>query len=138
MTEGTYPDRPKHGMAGCREMVECLNQKFGGWAYLNLGPVTPAYRFIDRYTPNRLRWWFCKKQKQLDRASRTTQMSISTKSWDSSDCLCFRKTFHGRKHEVLSESRMRLAVHVRFDEWDVKTEHGPDNETPADERAGYR
>jgi hypothetical protein len=22
--------------------------------------------------------------------------------------------------------------------WDVKTEHGPDNEAPADERAGYR
>jgi hypothetical protein len=31
-----------------------------------------------------------------------------------------------------------LAAHVRFDERDVKTEHGPDNEAPADERAGYR
>ena len=27
---------------------------------------------------------------------------------------------------------------VRFDERDVKTEHGLDNEAPADERAGYR
>ena len=48
------------------------------------------------------------------------------------------ETFRGRKHEVLSESGMRLAAHVRFDERDVKTEHGLDNEAPADERAGYR
>jgi hypothetical protein len=27
---------------------------------------------------------------------------------------------------------------VRFDERDVKAEHGLDNEAPADERAGYR
>jgi RNA-directed DNA polymerase len=50
------------------EMVKCLNQKLGGWAnYFNLGPVTPAYRFIDRYTTNRLRRWFCKKHKQPGR-----------------------------------------------------------------------
>jgi len=47
------------------EMVKCLNQKLGGWAnYFNLGPVTPAYRFLDRYTTNRLRRWFSKKHKQ--------------------------------------------------------------------------
>jgi hypothetical protein len=28
--------------------------------------------------------------------------------------------------------------HVRFDERDVETEHGPDREAPADERAGNR
>jgi hypothetical protein len=78
------------------EMVKCLNQKLGGWAnYFNLGPVTPAYRFIDMYTTTRLRRWFCKKHKQPGRASSTTLMSISTKSWDSSDCQCFRKTFRG-------------------------------------------
>jgi RNA-directed DNA polymerase len=50
------------------EMVKCLNQKLGGWAnYFNLGPVTPAYRFLDRYTTNRLRRWFCKKHKQPGR-----------------------------------------------------------------------
>ena len=50
------------------EMIKCLNQKLGGWAnYFNLGPVTPAYRFIDRYTTNRLRRWFCKKHKQPGR-----------------------------------------------------------------------
>jgi group II intron reverse transcriptase/maturase len=50
------------------EMVKCLNQKLGGWAnYFKLGPVTPAYRFIDRYTTTRLRRWLCKKHKQSSR-----------------------------------------------------------------------
>jgi hypothetical protein len=47
------------------EMVKRLNQKLGGWAnYFKLGPVTPAYRFIDQYTTTRLRRWLCKKHKQ--------------------------------------------------------------------------
>ncbi|MGQ5525459.1 group II intron reverse transcriptase/maturase [Chitinimonas sp. PSY-7] len=47
------------------EMVTRLNQKLGGWAnYFCLGPVTPAYRFIDKYTTTRLRRWPCKKRKQ--------------------------------------------------------------------------
>jgi len=47
------------------EMVKCLNQKLGGWAnYFKLGPVTKAYRFLDRYTTTRLRRWLRKKHKQ--------------------------------------------------------------------------
>ena len=47
------------------EMVKQLNQKLGGWAnYFKLGPVTKAYRFLDRYTTTRLRRWFGKKHKQ--------------------------------------------------------------------------
>jgi RNA-directed DNA polymerase len=47
------------------EMVKCLNQKLGGWAnYFKLGPVTKAYRFLDKYTTTRLRRWLCKKHKQ--------------------------------------------------------------------------
>jgi group II intron reverse transcriptase/maturase len=47
------------------EMVIRLNQKLGGWAnYFCLGPVTSAYRFIDRYTTTRLRRWLCRKHKQ--------------------------------------------------------------------------
>jgi len=50
------------------EMVKRLNQKLGGWAnYFKLGPVTPAYRFIDRYTTTRLRRWLCKKHKKSSR-----------------------------------------------------------------------
>ncbi len=48
------------------EMVKCLNQKLGGWAnYFRLGPVTKAYRFLDKYTTTRLRKWLCKKHKQM-------------------------------------------------------------------------
>ncbi len=47
------------------EMVIRLNRKLGGWAnYFCLGPVTSAYRFIDRYTTTRLRRWLCRKHKQ--------------------------------------------------------------------------
>jgi RNA-directed DNA polymerase len=47
------------------EMVKCLNQKLGGWAnYFKLGPITKAYRFLDKYTTTRLRRWLCKKHKQ--------------------------------------------------------------------------
>lgn len=50
------------------EMVTRLNQKLGGWAnYFRLGSVTQSYRFIDRYTTNRLRRWLCKKRKQRSR-----------------------------------------------------------------------
>jgi group II intron reverse transcriptase/maturase len=50
------------------EMVARLNRQLGGWAnYFCLGPVTPAYRFIDRYTTTRLRRWLCKKHKQCSR-----------------------------------------------------------------------
>jgi RNA-directed DNA polymerase len=53
------------GWLDAGEMVKQLNQKLGGgWAnYFKLGPVTPAYRFIDRFTTTRLRRWLCKKHK---------------------------------------------------------------------------
>ena len=53
------------------EMVKCLNQKLGGWAnYFKLGPVTKAYRFLDKYTTTRLRRWLCKKHKQSSGGSK--------------------------------------------------------------------
>lgn len=45
-------------------IVERSNQILQGWAnYFCLGPVSPAYRAIDRYTTQRLRRWLCKKHK---------------------------------------------------------------------------
>jgi hypothetical protein len=105
---GKKIDRRKIGLLDAGEMVKRLNQKLGGWAnYFNVGPVTPAYRFIDDTPQPGFAGGSARSINSLAGASSTTLMSISTSSLDSSDCLCFRKTFRGRKHEVLSESRMR-------------------------------
>lgn len=46
------------------EMVARLNRQLQGWAnYFCLGPVSRAYRAIDRYVTRRLRRWLCKKHK---------------------------------------------------------------------------
>ncbi len=50
---------------------------------------------------------FARSINRAARDARATPMSISTSSLGSSVCLCFRKTFRGRRHDVLSESRMR-------------------------------
>ncbi len=46
------------------EVVTRLNRQLRGWAnYFRLGPVSRAYRAVDRYVTNRLRRWLCKKHK---------------------------------------------------------------------------
>lgn len=41
-----------------------LNRKLRGWAnYFRLGPVSTAYRAVDRHVTRRLRQWLCKKHK---------------------------------------------------------------------------
>ena len=46
------------------ETVGRLNRKLRGWAnYFKLGPVSKAYRAVDRHVARRLRWWLCKKHR---------------------------------------------------------------------------
>ena len=41
-----------------------LNRLISGWAnYFRLGPVSKAYRAVERHTRRRLRQWLCAKHK---------------------------------------------------------------------------
>lgn len=63
----------KMAMLDAEDMVSCLNRRLRGWAnYFMLGSVTPSYRYLDKYTSTRLRWWLCKKHKMS--SGRYTQL----------------------------------------------------------------
>jgi RNA-directed DNA polymerase len=50
------------------ERVARLNRKLLGWSnYFCLGPVSPAYRALDRHSCQRLRRWLCGKHKVRNR-----------------------------------------------------------------------
>jgi group II intron reverse transcriptase/maturase len=54
-----------------KTVVTKLNQMMNGWAnYFCLGPVSKAYRAVDRHTCKRLRQWLCAKHKKARLASR--------------------------------------------------------------------
>lgn len=47
-----------------------LNRKLRGWAnYFCLGPVSKAYRAVDRHTRQRLRQWLCRKHKKAGKGT---------------------------------------------------------------------
>ena len=52
-------------------VVAKLNRMMDGWAnYFCLGPVSKAYRAVDRHARKRLRQWLCAKHKVAGRATR--------------------------------------------------------------------
>ena len=52
-------------------MVAKLNRMMNGWAnYFCLGPVSKAYRAVDRHARKRLRQWLCAKHKVAGPANR--------------------------------------------------------------------
>src|SRR5450759_406970 len=52
------------GFIDSEEQVGRINRKLEGWSnYFRLGPVSKAYRAVDRHTAQRLRRWLCKKHK---------------------------------------------------------------------------
>jgi RNA-directed DNA polymerase len=53
------------GLLTADDVVLGLNRTLRGWAnYFQLGPVTKAYRLLDRYTGRRLRLWLCHKHRK--------------------------------------------------------------------------
>jgi group II intron reverse transcriptase/maturase len=55
---------PRWGCIDSEEQVGRINRKLEGWAnYFRLGPVSNAYRAVDRHTAHRLRQWLRKKHK---------------------------------------------------------------------------
>jgi len=57
--------RPSHTQQDAETLVEALNRKLTGWAnYFCLGPVSNAYRAVERHTCRRLRQWLCAKHKE--------------------------------------------------------------------------
>ncbi len=60
------------------DRVGRLNRKLRGWSnYFRLGPVSRAYRAIDRHSCHRLRQWLCAKHKVKNRGpSRSPDRSL--------------------------------------------------------------
>lgn len=51
-------------LLAAEDVVRDLNRALRGWAnYFQLGPVSKAYRLLDRYTTRRLRLWLCHKHR---------------------------------------------------------------------------
>jgi RNA-directed DNA polymerase len=57
--------RRSHTQQTAEELVGTLNRRITGWAnYFCLGPVSKAYRAVERHTCRRVRRWLCAKHKQ--------------------------------------------------------------------------
>ena len=116
-----------------------LNRLIIGWAnYFCLGPVSKAYRAVERHTRRRLRQWLCAKHKVQGAGTTRYPDDLLHEEFglvrlDNADC----QPSVGDSVSLLREPDAGNPP-VRFDERDVETEHGSASEAPADERAGNR
>jgi hypothetical protein len=61
ISQATRRSQTQRDVAG---LVARLNRLISGWAnYFRLGPVSKAYRAVERHTRRRLRQWLCAKHK---------------------------------------------------------------------------
>jgi hypothetical protein len=92
-------------------VVAKLNRTMIGWAnYFCLGPVSKAYRAVEKHASKRLRQWLCAKHKEAKRCGRGPSGFRShpcTKCWVSSALPSGRAIFRRRHREPFSESRKR-------------------------------
>ena len=57
-------------LLGAEDRVARLNRLLVGWSnYFCLGPVSKAYRAVDKHASKRLRQWLCKKHQQSDQGT---------------------------------------------------------------------
>lgn len=62
-------------------VIKTLNRMMIGWAnYFCLGPVSPAYRAIERHARKRLRQWLCAKHKLRGQATKQFPVTADRKS----------------------------------------------------------
>jgi hypothetical protein len=123
--------------AAVEDRVVRLNRLLRGWSnYFCLGPVSPAYRAIDRHGRHRLRQWLCAKHKARTRG---TSRFPDQYLYDELGLIRLRartKSFPWAKAGVLVREPGARKSPAGFDERGVETEHGEAIEAPATERAG--
>ncbi len=122
--------------------VARLNRTMIGWAnYFCLGPVSKAYRAVEKHASKRLRQWLCAKHKEVwpgtkrfPKASLHEVLSLvcltkRTRNFPWATSWNFRTFSESRMPEIGPSGSMSGM-------W--KRKHGAASEAPANERAGNR
>ena len=95
-------------------VIKTLNRMMVGWAnYFCLGPVSKAYRAIERHARYRLRQWLRAKHSCKGRQLSSFQLLPCIRCWAWSNLLLGHAAFRGRNRDTFSESRMREMRPVR-------------------------
>jgi len=89
-------------------VVGTLNRMMIGWAnYFCLGPVSKAYRAVERHARLRLRQWLCAKHQRRGSGGQRYPTTSCTRGLAWSGLPSGPAAFRGRTREPFSESWMR-------------------------------